>query len=491
MTGQCLVMNDKNHFFKSMLCLALAAVLGYRIKGRIGEMNNLILLFGKPLQDLIKKSAKCIVIFLEEDSDTDFLNFGIKKYKSEFVFIRALSHEAEPYNCISLPCVVAFANGKRIETPPLVHRAAEFVFWLRDLATAPNVKVEVAEELRLLLSGSEVTVFGVDMDAKPRNAPPDLPFYLVNASTFGELNVTVEKGLYIWRPADRELIPFAKGWKDLLDAGIQVADNVRHSGKAFFAGFIVDNHSPNTTTEISVLKRLHAIFNEQVAFSLVHGETADVYSALGQFESLEKPFFFVFNMSDWEGGRWVIYDDNDRIHNPKALEDFLKSIINNKEPFSVVSEKLDLEVERHNVTRLVALNLESVVIGQTDKDVLLAVVGARCGFCPYLLHVLNEVAGLLKEIESLQIVSINGSRNDLPEWIGDVESYPVVRLWPAGQKDSPVEYKGPRKVNKVIEFLVANAGKPFEVPEYNLTEVEERIQELSHPKRKKETEKET
>ena len=69
----------------------------------------------------------------------------------------------------------------------------------------------------------------------------------------------------------------------------------------------------------------------------------------------------------------------------------------------------------------------------------------------------EELASLFAESPSLAskvtIAKVDATNNDVPEAI---QGFPTIKLFPAGQKDSPVEYSGARSVEDFVNFIKEN-----------------------------------
>jgi protein disulfide-isomerase A1 len=145
-----------------------------------------------------------------------------------------------------------------------------------------------------------------------------------------------------------------------------------------------------------------------------------------------------------------------------------------------VSEPIRAEDIDKPLKKIVGANFNQWVL-ENPKDVFLTFIGPASPYCRFLLPVLNETAHLLQDVATLDLAFIDGVVNDLPEYLPDISTYPTSYLWPSGRKDAPVKYSGPRKVDKVLDFLTGSVTTAFELPEYNLTEIEGRIRLVLHP----------
>jgi thiol-disulfide isomerase/thioredoxin len=300
--------------------------------------------------------------------------------------------------------------------------------------------------------------------------------------TFFNLNLT--KGVYVYRPADRELIPFTT-FSEGIDAHLSFLSEVNLSDRPFFGGFAINlTHDDTAAQQISILKQLQWKYQNFVTFSAFYGPNAASYETAADLQGLTKPYFFILNASDLSGGRWLIYDDPARFQNVDELSKFVDSIIAGREDFSLISEPIRPDDVSRPLKKLVAANFDKWVL-DNPKDVLVGFIGPKGAYCKFLMPVLNETAALLKDVQTLDIAYIDGGLNDLPEYVPEIASYPTVYLWPSGNKTAPVKYGGTRKVDKLIEFLTASVTNAFELPEFELSEIEDRIRATLHPSKNK------
>jgi protein disulfide-isomerase A1 len=59
------------------------------------------------------------------------------------------------------------------------------------------------------------------------------------------------------------------------------------------------------------------------------------------------------------------------------------------------------------------------------------------------------------------VAKCDATLNDIPD---EVKGFPTIKLYPAGKKDSPVEYGGDRTVESLIEFIKEKGTHGIEVP---------------------------
>jgi hypothetical protein len=454
-----------------------------RITARIGQTANLLALQGAFLPTMLKRSPLAVVFFLDEDSDLDFAEYAVRKFNGDLFFFRSNFIEGSRHGCTSYPCTRAFRSGDPITGESVPNTSIEFTQWVSRLFSPGLVPLTAPEELRRLFESDYPSVIGVDIDAPPGNAPKDKPFHIANSSLFAPFGLSVSRGTYVYRPADRQFLPLTVAYDQAIVAGIPTSAELDLADYEFFAGFSINTSLDDLAEkEIELVKQLRSSFDGRTAFANIHGNTATVYETTAQLEALTKPYFFVLNAADVTAGRWFIADDIERMHNLDELKRFVDRVIAGKEEYSIVSQPVVPEDTAGPLKKVVGLNADEWIINN-KKDALVAVVGPSL-YTRMLLQLLNETAKILSGVETLDVIVIEGPANDIPDYVPTIESYPVVYLWPSGKKDAPKQYTGPRKIEKLMEFLTASVTSPFEVPEYNATEVEEKIRLVIRPARK-------
>ena len=115
------------------------------------------------------------------------------------------------------------------------------------------------------------------------------------------------------------------------------------------------------------------------------------------------------------------------------------------------------------VKPLVGSNFREKVIGPdssvvpheqpTNKDIFVYVHAPWCGHCKSFEPVVEELAKLYRRDENLRFYRIDGSRNEIDHDKVRVRGFPALFLFPAGDKENPVEYIGERDASSIAKFL--------------------------------------
>lgn len=138
----------------------------------------------------------------------------------------------------------------------------------------------------------------------------------------------------------------------------------------------------------------------------------------------------------------------------KNIGKFLDDFVAGKVEPSIKSEPIP-EKQDGPVHVVVAHNYEDVVI-KNDQDVLLEFYAPWCGHCKSLAPKYEELAGLYKNhADKVVIAKVDATANDVPD---EIRGFPTIKLFKAGEKDSPVTYDGGRTVEELANFIRDNGS---------------------------------
>ncbi|RAL07562.1 protein disulfide isomerase PDI1 [Aspergillus homomorphus CBS 101889] len=160
------------------------------------------------------------------------------------------------------------------------------------------------------------------------------------------------------------------------------------------------------------------------------------------------------------------------------VEKFIQNVLEGKIEPSIKSEPIP-ETQDGPVTVVVAHSYKELVI-DNDKDVLVEFYAPWCGHCKALAPKYDELAGLYINnpdfAAKVTVAKIDATANDVPD---PITGFPTIRLYPAGAKDSPVEYEGSRTVEDLAKFIFEN-GK-HKVDAYTNAEQQQEDADVTTP----------
>ncbi|KAH8890989.1 protein disulfide-isomerase precursor [Thozetella sp. PMI_491] len=138
-----------------------------------------------------------------------------------------------------------------------------------------------------------------------------------------------------------------------------------------------------------------------------------------------------------------------------AIKAFVDDFVSGKVDPSIKSEPIPETQE--GVTIVVAKNYNDIVLDDT-KDVLIEFYAPWCGHCKALAPKYDELAALYAGSEfkdKVVIAKVDATANDVPD---EIQGFPTIKLYPAGDKKNPATYSGSRTVEDLIKFI-AESGK--------------------------------
>jgi protein disulfide-isomerase A1 len=203
-------------------------------------------------------------------------------------------------------------------------------------------------------------------------------------------------------------------------------------------------------------------FKGQIIFVLVNQADTETAAPVLEFFSLpgDKTVLMGF-LPESNGLKFVYEGDFSR----NSLKEFGEKFVADKlEPYFKSEEVPETNDEAVKV--VVGKSFESIVLDDS-KDVLLEVYAPWCGHCQTLEPEYNKLAELLKDVKSLVVAKMDGTKNEHGRI--KIEGFPTVLFFPAGKKsEEPISAGNYRTAAGLGKFLKENAAIPFkaDLPEY-------------------------
>lgn len=135
---------------------------------------------------------------------------------------------------------------------------------------------------------------------------------------------------------------------------------------------------------------------------------------------------------------------------------FVSDFVAGKIEPSIKSEPVP-ETQDGPVTIVVAHNYDEIVL-EDDKDVLIEFYAPWCGHCKALAPKYDILGQLYIDggfKDKVTIAKVDATANDVPD---EIQGFPTIKLYKAGDKKNPVTYEGARTVEDLIKF-VKESGK--------------------------------
>ncbi|TVY78158.1 Protein disulfide-isomerase [Lachnellula suecica] len=157
-----------------------------------------------------------------------------------------------------------------------------------------------------------------------------------------------------------------------------------------------------------------------------------------------------------------------------AISKFVEEFVAGDVEPSIKSEPIP-EKQEGPVQIIVAKNYDDIVLDDT-KDVLVEFYAPWCGHCKALAPKYDILAGLYVDAgltDKVTIAKVDATANDVPD---EIQGFPTIKLFKAGDKKNPVTYSGSRSIEDLIKFIKESGKHEAEV-----TYVEEEAAEAEKP----------
>lgn len=156
----------------------------------------------------------------------------------------------------------------------------------------------------------------------------------------------------------------------------------------------------------------------------------------------------------------------------ESLKEYVDDWVDGKIAPSIKSEEVPATQEGP-VHVVVAHNFEEEVINN-DKDVLLEFYAPWCGHCKNLAPKYEELGALYFKnpefVDKVVVAKVDATANDVPV---EIQGFPTIKLYPAGKKDSPIDYRGSRTVEDLANFIRDNGSHQVDAYKAPVAEAEE------------------
>jgi len=153
--------------------------------------------------------------------------------------------------------------------------------------------------------------------------------------------------------------------------------------------------------------------------------------------------------------------DQDTEITAESIGKFVEDFVAGKVEPSIKSEPIP-EKQEGPVQIVVAKNYDDIVLDDA-KDVLIEFYAPWCGHCKALAPKYDILAELyVKEghNDKVTIAKVDATLNDVPD---EIQGFPTIKLYKAGDKKNPVTYSGSRSIEDLIKFVKDNGKYAIEV----------------------------
>ncbi|RKF64548.1 Protein disulfide-isomerase [Erysiphe neolycopersici] len=166
--------------------------------------------------------------------------------------------------------------------------------------------------------------------------------------------------------------------------------------------------------------------------------------------NLEADKFPAFAIHQTSGNKKFPFDQDKEIIT-ESIEQFVSQYVDGKLEPNIKSEPIP-ESQDGPVKVVVAKNFDEIVMDDS-KDVILEFYAPWCGYCKALAPKYNTLGQLYIDAnlsDKVTVAKIDATANDFSQ---DIEGFPTIMLFKAGDKQNPITYDGDRNIEELIAFV--------------------------------------
>jgi protein disulfide-isomerase A1 len=120
----------------------------------------------------------------------------------------------------------------------------------------------------------------------------------------------------------------------------------------------------------------------------------------------------------------------------------------------------EIPADNSGPVKVVVAKTYDQIVNDPNKDVLVEFYAPWCGHCKALAPTYEELGTDLKGVESVVIAKIDATSNDVSPKLG-IRGFPTIKLFPANNKEQPIDYDGDRTKEDFLRFLKDNCSIKF------------------------------
>ncbi|EDN07099.1 disulfidisomerase [Histoplasma capsulatum] len=274
------------------------------------------------------------------------------------------------------------------------------------------------------------------------------------------------KELFSGKFAEEDITNFVKVYSMPLVGEIGPDTYNSYMGSGLPLGYLFAETPEEREEFTAMLKPIAKKYKGRINLGTIDAKAYGAHSDNLNLKPEKFPAFAIHNPAE---NKKFPYDQEKKITRDD-LAAFVQAVLNGEIEASIKSEPVPASQEGP-VTVVVAHTYQEIVIN-SDKDVLLEFYAPWCGHCKALAPKYEQLAKLYADdpefASKVIIAKIDATANDVPD---EIQGFPTVKLFPAGAKDSPIEYRGMRTIKELAQFVRDN-GK-YSVDAYDPEKVDE------------------
>ncbi|KAF7870116.1 uncharacterized protein EAF02_009306 [Botrytis sinoallii] len=211
------------------------------------------------------------------------------------------------------------------------------------------------------------------------------------------------------------------------------------------------------TTLAEALKPVAEKHRGAISFATIDAKAFGAHAGNLNLDADKFPAFAIQNTVD---NKKYPFDQSVEI-TEASISKFVQQYVDGKVEPSIKSEPIP-EKQEGPVQIVVAHNYDDIVLDD-KKDVLIEFYAPWCGHCKALAPKYDILAGLYADAghnDKVTIAKVDATLNDVPD---EIQGFPTIKLYKAGDKKNPVTYNGSRSIEDLIKFVKENGQHEIEV----------------------------
>jgi len=385
---------------------------------------------------------------------------------------------AETYDVQGFPTLKLFKNKKA--TDYLGERtSAAIVAYMRKKALPPVRDIEHDTEADSFKNEFDVVVMGFFPDKNSEEYKAfetaaanvdDVPFAYIKDNGIRKLQRAEPSSILLFKKFDEKRVVYdgKMEYQEILKFAtnnampLVIPFNEVNSAKIFGGSvqvhllvFIDESKDPDIIKQLTTPAKNH---KGQVLLITVAPSEEQIIEYFG-VTAADMPAVRLVDMRD-AGMKKYNYDKP--VIDEPSVDTFLQDFLAGRLQAEFKSEEEPAHTE-HSAVKVVVSKTFQAEVMDGENDVLVKFYAPWCGHCKELAPRYEALAAKLKEkAPKLVIAKVNAEANEIRDV--QVDGFPTIRLWAAGQKHGPKEYTGERTAEALEEWLSKEVTNKWEEP---------------------------